>query len=214
MFLLVAIGIPATTWADVLLFDDFDDGVIGPETWSTPYGGVEELLGTCRISHRGYLKTALQYAPARGLVVKARWRWLDSIDIATIAVRTDGVQSPDYLRVQNGVFVDYWSLGEVYAARMVNGVLTTLGYNLNVPVIAQGDWFTFEVTDDGASITCLLNGSPVLSVSESTSFAVNHIVFMNRETAVTSEIDRVSVATIEYTAVESCTWSAIKARYR
>ena len=42
--------IPATGIAEVVLFDDFEDGILDETLWSAPGGGVYETHGICQLT--------------------------------------------------------------------------------------------------------------------------------------------------------------------
>jgi hypothetical protein len=114
--------------------DDFDDGVLDPTLWDTPYGHVWEADGVCYFQWRGYLNFKGLYDPEIfDIVIEVDVMFGNAADIFDIVTRSDGVSNPgfygevmnglkfslkpsDILVPDNGVKIDFFKEGAVERA--------------------------------------------------------------------------------------------------
>lgn len=216
-FLMLA-GISNQSRGDVVLSDDFEDGVLDLTKWSAPYGGVVEQDGVCRLTERRYLNTAEEYDPhVLPVAVSCEWRWLTSGDSFVVAMRSDGLRQGSYHGLANcvGIGLQGYANGRVEIIRAVDDVQTSL-FLTEIPALtAVGVWHTLVFTDDGSSITCYFDGDFLATVEEDWVFATNLVTFYNREYShLTMELDNVVIDRPGAIAVAGKSWTSIKALYR
>lgn len=212
---------PSACCADCNVWDDFDDGSLGP-WWSAPYGGVEESDSVCLLTERGYLNTAgdCDYTWGVFVEVDCQFRWLVSDDSFTIVVRSDGVRSEPDGEVQNGVAVELRSSdgGRVVIDRVINGDKLRL-HDSEAPGLTEvGVWHGLWIYDTRELVEFAIDTGDGEhyegSVNCTAQFPVNKVSFYNSELAsATAEIEWVSIYVLSL-AVEERTWGQIKALYR
>ncbi|MEX2214726.1 MAG: PEP-CTERM sorting domain-containing protein [Phycisphaeraceae bacterium] len=191
----------------VLLQDNFNDNSIDGSKWLTNTGvggsSVTETNGRIQMAARGYLVTQANFDPVanNGLQIAGRWTF-GADDFMQILTRSDGQIDPGNCcgETLNGIEFFAFEGNSMQISRRVAGVNTVLTSG-GVDIL-PGDVFDFLITDDGTNVTFLLSQvggdgtTAFLSTSDSTSYALDRIVFHNREGGHTSNLDDVFITAL------------------
>lgn len=185
---------PSGNCQGVRVFDDFSGSALDTSKWSTntsvPQGSasVVQTGGHVEFTNRGFLDTVREFVPAAGGVrVTGKWTYEaapigDSLQVVT---RTDGVPQGTSGEVQTGV--QCFASAATSAVGVAGwGTTVTNATSSGALNIALGDTLVFEMTDDGARVTCafvnLTSGlRGTASATSTLSSATNRIAFHNRE---------------------------------
>jgi hypothetical protein len=191
----------------ILLQDNFNDNLLDAAKWTTRLtsagGGtptVTETNGRIEIGSRGYLVTQQDFDPVAvgGLRVAGRWTFGND-DFLQILTRSDGQPAGQFGETLNGIEFFAFDTGDSFSiARKVNGVSTTLASGSLS--IQAGEVFDFEILDNGTNLIFTLTqvgGDGTvgqLIASDTTDFALDRVVFHNRESGRVANLDDVFIS--------------------
>lgn len=196
--------------AQVLLQDNFDDNALDPALWmvdtAIPQGAasVVETGQHVELTNRGHLITVQEFDPATFdvLAVSGEWTFATGDDFMQVLTRSDGQPAGGFGETFNGIeFFVFPDADQVGISARVDGASTTLGSG-SAP-INTGETFTFVITDDGTNVSFQLtevggDGTTItLNGSSGTAYALDHVVFHNREfSGIThvAHLDNVAIA--------------------
>ncbi|MBF0466326.1 MAG: hypothetical protein HQK94_14735 [Nitrospirae bacterium] len=172
------------------LYDDFSGSSVDTTKWSTATSSdtsrcapgscsVTESSGYLVLTSWAYLNTVSQYNPANGkITIRVSVKANNSNEDFSITTRSDKTLDSS-VYVHNGIRVDIPFNGNVSINKEVNGVQTSLSSATNAS-LSSGSFHDVTVTDDGTNITVTIDGSLILSASDSTQFSNNYISFVGR----------------------------------
>jgi hypothetical protein len=200
------VAVPAASAQADAIFDDFNDGVLDTGLWTVlkpfPSSSATESGGKLNLFRRPYVVTADEWFPNPGetLVIEFDWVISSSVSHLNVMTRSDAAWHGAFAEASNGAGVNFSAQADwVWLVRIVNEI------GADVPGASRGDVsfliepginYRVRITDDGTNLQVFINDltTPLVSGAVCDSFAVNHVVFYNREFSITDTLDNVRIS--------------------
>lgn len=200
--------------AGVLVYDDFNDGVIDASKWqstaatgsgvpASPPSAATETGGQLQLANRVHFFTVDQIRPADhafGIRITGQWTFVSGDDFIQILTRSNAVPTGTYGETQYGIeFVLRGHDDSVSIAGRGGSIANHTGDS--TLVVGAGDIVAFDIFDDGFNVSLTFTkltgggGSATRTATSTYNPATNYVVFHNREGR-TSTMDNVAITAI------------------
>src|SRR6478609_1230817 len=193
--LVAGLGMTLTVNAQIL-FDDFNDGVIDPTKWQqiSPFGLslITESGGAMTITGRGIVLAAP--AMPSSYSITGSFRRNDPQEFFKIVLRSNLSLSANLesYSERKGIQIAFSDIPSIAIENHISGGGTgPLAYPINA-----GQFYNFEILDDGANVSVSINGSLVISLATSDSVG-NRVAFYGKDFGITStSFDNITITEV------------------
>ncbi|MHC5044674.1 MAG: LamG-like jellyroll fold domain-containing protein [Planctomycetota bacterium] len=185
--------VPADRFTVSSLFDNFEDGTIDTALWEVlyPFAGsnATETGGTLDLSLRPYVATVDEWLPSADvpLVVEFDWTVASSTSHLNLQTRCDATWYGTYAEAANAVGVNFSVQGGLVwgytVVDTVGGGVPGIDFGDHPFTFTPGTTYRIRLEDDGSSLRVFVDDmtTPLAEGTTSLTFAVNRVVFYNRE---------------------------------